>query len=520
MQAQIVGPENYVESNDVERILSKMSLEEKLGQLFVFGFKEQEFTTSLKNFLSTYKPGGLIFFSRNGKDPQKVQKLIQDIKTFYKALNKTEPFFVVDHEGGEVVRVGPPHFFPSALSLGQTKDPAIAYDLGKWTGRYLKNIGFDINLAPVVDLRSENAVNFIGERSFSSMPDDVVKIVSPFISGARSAGVLSVLKHFPGHGRISEDTHFELVRKISSSEELNKKDLLPFKNIIRQHPHTGVMTSHLSVPALDPSAELTTFSKPIVSKLANEYQHEGLIFTDDLDMLYFKNKKINVGEKSVQALKAGHDQILIVWSKSNQRNALSYLKQNIADGAVPIDFVDAKVKKILATKLRLKDDKELDYKKVLASLSKIYNLQNQINFLHFNKLPKNLLQEISETRKDSKSIYLFSYSYYFYKSFKENFKEGGYIPLSQNNWSDAAKSCKKTLCFFHISGDKSADRIKELPEEILSHIIIVNTSDPAVTNKLSSKKLNLYSNSNKFWKWFAKELEKLEASEDKYATRF
>jgi beta-N-acetylhexosaminidase len=477
-------------SNEVERILSGMTVEEKIGQLFIFGFNEQEFTPSLRYFLKTYKPGGLIFFSRNGKDPKKVQKLIQDIKNYYKVIQKTEPFFVVDHEGGEVVRVGPPHFFPSALSLGQANDPAIAYDLGKWTGRYLKNIGFDINLAPVVDLRSESSVNFIGERSFSSDPDEVVKVVSPFISGARSAGVLSVLKHFPGHGRTIEDSHFEIVRKISS---------------------------HLSVPALDPSAELTTFSKPIVSKLSDEYQHEGLVFSDDLDMLFFKNKKINIGEKSLEAFKAGHDQVLVVWSRNNQRNSLAFLKARLNDGTTDISFVDNKVRKVLATKLHLKDDRVLNYKNVVSSLNKIYNLQNQINFLHFNKLSKSVIQDISESLKQKKNVRLFTYSYHFYKAFKGNFSNGGFIPLSQANWKDAAQSCKKFLCFFHVSGDKSAQLIKQLPKNVLQEMILINTSDPAVTQNLNVKTLNLYSNSNKFWTWFAKEIEKNDDSDDNYA---
>jgi beta-N-acetylhexosaminidase len=510
----VLKPAENRHQSDVEQILSQMSLEEKIGQLFVFGFKEQEFTPSLRYFLDTYKPGGLLFFSRNGKSPEKVQKLIKDIKAHYKSINKIEPFFIVDHEGGEVVRVGPPHFFPSALSLGQTNDPSIAYDLGKWTGQYLKNIGFDINLAPVVDLRSEKAVNFIGERSFSSKPDEVVKIVSPFISGARSSGVLSVLKHFPGHGRVQEDSHFEVVRKISSVEELNQQDLMPFKKIIHQHPNTGVMTSHLSVPALDPTGELTTFSKPIVSKLANEYQHEGLVFTDDLDMLFFKNKKINIGEKSLAALKSGHDQVLIVWSKFNQKSSLNYIKNSVLKNELSDWQINEKLKKIIATKLRLKEDKPLNYKKVMNSLSKIYNLQNQINNLHFNNLPKDLIQEISSNFKSKKTIYLFSYSYYFYKTFKDNFTQGGYVPLTQENWLQTAKRCQSNLCFFHVSGDKSVDRIKEIPAELLKNMVVVNTSDPSVTNAFDAKKLNLFSSSNKFWKWFADEIKK---SPEKYA---
>ena len=272
-----------------------MSLDDKIAQLFVFGFKGQELTPSLKNYLISYKPGGLIFFSRNGRSPKKVMKLIQDIKDFYKSQNLVEPFFIVDHEGGRVVRIGSANLFPSALSLGRTKNPRIAYSLGKWTGQYLKNMGFDINLAPVVDLRSERELNFIGERSFSSSPEEVVHMVNPFVSGSLSSGILPVLKHFPGHGRLKEDSHYKIVRKTSSQNELNQKDLIPFKKLILKNPSIGVMTSHLSVPSLDPSGTLTTFSQPIVSKLKNEYQHQGLVFSDDLDMLYFKNQSMNIG---------------------------------------------------------------------------------------------------------------------------------------------------------------------------------------------------------------------------------
>lgn len=507
--------ENKNSLSDVDQIIDAMTVEEKVGQLFVLGFKEQEFSPSLVQFLNTFKPGGLIFFSRNGKSPESVLKLIQDIKNHYKKMNKTEPFFVVDHEGGEVVRVGPPHFFPSALSLGQTKDQAISYELGKWTGRYLKNLGFDINLAPVVDLRSESSINFIGDRSYSSSPDDVVKMVGPYISGARASGVLSVLKHFPGHGRLQEDTHFESVRKISSLEELNQKDLLPFRKLIKQHPSIGVMTSHLSVPALDPSGNLTTFSKPIVSKLINEYQHEGLVLSDDFDMLFFKNKGLSVGEKTIQALNAGHDQLLIVWSKSNQMKAKKYLLQQIEKGSLDIDFINTKLKKIIATKLRLKDDRKLNYEKVKKSLAKIYSLQDQISFINFNNLPKNLIQEISTDIDSKKSVYLFSYSYLFYKNFKENFSKGGFIPLAQNQWIHALKRCQKNICFFHVSGDQSALRAKEIPKELQKHMIVINTSDPTVTKDVESKKLNLYSKSNKFWKWFAEELVKIR---DNYAS--
>src|SRR5690606_25147186 len=126
----------------------------------------------LEHFLNSFKPGGLLFFSRNGRSPQNVAKLIQNIKNHYKGHAYLEPFFMVDHEGGDVVRVGPSLFFPSALSIGQTGDPELAEELGIATGKYLRTIGFEVNFAPVVDLRSNNKVNFIGERSFGSSPED------------------------------------------------------------------------------------------------------------------------------------------------------------------------------------------------------------------------------------------------------------------------------------------------------------------------------------------------------------
>jgi hypothetical protein len=272
------------------------------------------------------------------------------------------------------------------------------------------------------------------------------------------------------------------------------------------------MTSHLSVPALDPSGELTTFSKPIVSKLTNEYQHEGLVLSDDFDMLFFKNKNLDIGQKALEALKAGHDQILIVWSKKNQFKAQKYLFSQIEQNKLDLNFVDSKLKKIIATKLRLKDDRKLNYEKVKKSLAKIYSLQDQISFINFNKLPKNLIQEISTDIDSKKSVYLFSYSYLFYKNFKENFSSGGFIPLAQEQWINALKRCRKNICFFHVSGDQSALRAKEIPKEFQKYMIVINTSDPTVTRDVESKKLNLYTKSNKFWKWFADEIAKMRES--------
>lgn len=499
--------------SDVEKIISNMTLEQKVGQLFVFGFKQQTYDASLKQFLDSTHPGGLLFFSRNGRSPQSVATLIQGIKGHYKDKTHLEPLFMVDHEGGDVVRVGPSHFFPSALSIGQTKDPSLAYQLGLWTGRYLKSIGFDVNFAPVVDLRSDEKFSFIGERSFGSSPGEVIRMVQPFISGIHSARVLSVLKHFPGHGRVIEDSHKEIVRKVASLEELTTKDLVPFKTIIHATPQIGVMTSHLSVQALDPSGELTTFSKPIVSKLSDTFQHDGLVFTDDLDMVFFKNKELNLSQKVLDALNAGHDQVLIIWSRSNQRVAYNSVLNALKSGKINEDFINKKLERILKTKLRLKPSNEaFDMDDIKRSLAKIYTLQTKISQLHFEKVPKELFQDIANFTEANKENYLFTFSNSFANEFKGVFKSGKFIPLSMESWASQLHNCKKHLCFFHVSGDTSNKRLKAVPKDVLPHLVLINTTDPLLTNELPSKKMNIYGINNNIWRWIEKEIKNIRSS--------
>lgn len=483
-----------------------MRLEDKISQLFVFGFKGQEFTPSLKNYLLFYKPGGLIFFSRNGRSPKKVMKLIQDIKYFYKSQKLIEPLFIVDHEGGSVVRIGPLHLFPSALSLGRTKNPNIAYNLGKWTGQYLKTMGFDVNLAPVVDLRSENELlNFIGDRSFSSSPEEVVQMVAPFISGSLSSGVLPVLKHFPGHGRLKGDSHYKIVRKVSTQSELNQKDLIPFKKLIQKDSSIGIMTSHLSVPSLDPSGTLTTFSYPIVSKLRNEYKHKGLVFSDDLDMLYFKDRSVNIGNKAIKALKAGHDQILIVWSRKNQFKALKAVQAHLKSHPSDIELLNKKLNKIITTKLRLKSPPKLSSQSIDQSLSEISKIQDHISYLHFSQLPQTLFQSLS-SKPTAPSLFSFSHS--FHKEFKFYFPKGHLVALYRKDWKYRIQRCLRRLCYFHVSGKRSARYLKDIPSHIWPHLVIINTSDPSLSRSFPSKKIKLYGRNNKFWKWLALRLKK------------
>lgn len=490
-----------------------MSLEQKVGQLFVFGFKQQTYDPSLKQFLDSTHPGGLLFFSRNGRSPQSVAELIQGVKGHYKQKPYLEPLFMVDHEGGDVVRVGPSHFFPSALSIGKTQDPSLAYQLGLWTGRYLKSIGFDVNFAPVVDLRSEEKFSFIGERSFGSSPEEVVKMVQPFISGIHSAQVLSVLKHFPGHGRVIEDSHKEIVRKIASLEELTTKDLLPFKTIIHATPQIGVMTSHLSVQALDPSGELTTFSKPIVSKLSDTFQHDGLVFTDDLDMIFFKNKQMDLGQRVVDSLNAGHDQVLIVWSRRNQRVAYNAVLNAVKTGKLSEASINDKLEKILKTKLRLKSNNTpFDMENIKRSLARIYTLQTKISQHHFEQVPKSLFEEIAGFTKDNKESYLFTFSNAFAGEFRGVFKKGKFIPLSMQKWSTQLQNCKKHLCFFHVSGDTSNKRLQDVPPEVLPHLVLINTTDPLLTKELPSKKMNIYGVNKNIWRWIEKEIKNLNSS--------
>ncbi|GAA1607924.1 glycoside hydrolase family 3 protein [Kribbella sancticallisti] len=309
------------------RALHGMSLEEKIGQMFVlFAYGPDAAKPDARNtalygvatpaeVIAKYKPGGWIYFNArdNVTNPTQLATYSNQLQTAATNTGMRIPLTIAtDQEQGVVVRIGPPATqFGGNMAHGASRDTADARTAAGITGRELKAMGIRQDYAPVADV-NVNALNpVIGVRSFSSDPQLVSDMTVAQVQGyQRDAGIMATAKHFPGHGDTRDDSHTALPTINHTLEEWNTIDAPPFKAAIKAGIDS-IMTAHIVVPSLDPSGDPATLSKPILTGVLREQLgFKGLIITDALEMAAVR-QKYGDAEVAVRAIEAGADQLLL-----------------------------------------------------------------------------------------------------------------------------------------------------------------------------------------------------------------
>ena len=298
-----------------EEIISEMSLEEKIAQLFIV-LPEQidsktvtKLSKSFEESLKKYPVGGFILFKYHIENPQQ-------IKSFTKALKSASsvtPIISLDEEGGIVARLGRnPAFnlpqFVNMNAVGQTGDPENARGAGQIIGSYLWAYGFTMDFAPVADVNTNPENIVIGNRAFGSDPHLVSKMDAAFLSGLHSTGVKGCIKHFPGHGDTKGDTHADYVAVTKTWDQIKECELIPF---IENFGNTdSIMVAHVTFTNIDDKYPASLSKKLITGKLRQELGYKGLILTDALNMGAIE-KNFGSGEAAVLAFEAGNDILLM-----------------------------------------------------------------------------------------------------------------------------------------------------------------------------------------------------------------
>ncbi|MFC9517932.1 glycoside hydrolase family 3 N-terminal domain-containing protein [Nocardiaceae bacterium NPDC056970] len=251
----------------------------------------------------------------------------------------------IDEEGGRVSRVdqlfGPD---PSAREVARTMTTDQTYEMALERGRQLRSVGITVNFAPDVDVSSQPDDSVIGDRSFSDDPDVVTKYADAYARGMRDAGILPVLKHFPGHGSASGDSHTGAVTT-PPLDQLQDTDLVPFRNLV--DTEVGVMLGHLSVPGLTTDGLPASLSPQAVELLRDGTGYDappftGVIFTDDLSGMKAITDRFDIADAVEQALKSGVTSAL--WLTTNDvPRVLDHLEDAVAKGRLPQSQVDASV---------------------------------------------------------------------------------------------------------------------------------------------------------------------------------
>ncbi|MEU0741839.1 glycoside hydrolase family 3 protein [Streptomyces sp. NPDC006134] len=310
-------------------LVSRMTLEEKVGQLFVmrvYGHSatapdQADVDANLKEIgvrtaaelIARYRVGGIIYFAwaHNTRDPHQIAALSNGIQKASLELPRGLPVLVsTDQEHGIVARVGEPAtLFPGAMALGAGGSRSDARTLGRIAGAELRALGIRQDYAPVADVNVNPANPVIGVRSFGSDPDAVAALVAAEVAGYQGAGVAACAKHFPGHGDTAVDSHTGFPVITHSRAQWEELDAPPFRAAI-EAGIDSIMTAHLMFPALDPSGDPATLSRPILTGiLREELGYDGVVVTDSLGMQGVRTK-YGDARVPVLALKAGVDQLL------------------------------------------------------------------------------------------------------------------------------------------------------------------------------------------------------------------
>jgi beta-N-acetylhexosaminidase len=296
--------------------------------------------------------GGVILYRDNLHDGGQTIDLVNGLKRASGAAGIEPPLFVaVDQEGGRVSRLpAEAGEFPSARSIGEKGDPHYARTIGAAIGRAMAGYGMNMNFAPVLDVDTNPANPVIGDRAFGTTAEAVIRMGLPMMEGIRDAGVIPVIKHFPGHGDTEVDSHLGLPVVAHDRERLNRVELAPFAAAIEQGADV-VMVAHLLMGALDPNVPASMSPVVIGEVLREELKFDGVVITDDMTMGAV-TEHYDIGRASIDALLAGADIVLVGHEPELQRRALQAIRRAAESGELSRDAVDARVYRILRLKAK------------------------------------------------------------------------------------------------------------------------------------------------------------------------
>ena len=358
-------------ADEIEAQLQKMSLREKVGQMFyvrpecldttihfnlpsgvdgsaddIKEIKLQTVNATMTGVNEKYPVGGIILYAHNIEDEAQLAQFIPQIRAL-----KGSPLLCIDEEGGRVARIGRnPNFnvetFESMDSIGKTGDPQNAYYCGNTIGTYLREYGFDIDFAPVADVNTNPENIVIGNRAFSDDPAVAAPMVTSYLQGLKDAGVTGCIKHFPGHGDTTADTHYGYAQSQKTWDEMLGCEMITFKAGI-QWGCQLIMTAHIGTPGVTGSEIPATMSSLILQdKLRGELGYQNIIITDAMEMGAI-TQQYSCSEAAVGCIQAGVD---IVLGPQNFVEAFDAVIEAVENGIITEERINQSVRRILKLK--------------------------------------------------------------------------------------------------------------------------------------------------------------------------
>ena len=330
----------------VDKTYNSLSQDEKLGQLFITALytnKDQNHINFVRQLVNKEKIGGIILMQDNA-----AQEI--DLVNEFQESSRVPLLIGMDAEWGLYQRIAAAHKFPWAITLGAIQDDKLVYEMASKIASDAKRMGVNWDFAPVVDVNTNPSNPIIGNRSFGSDVQNVIRKGLAYSNGLQDNGVLAAIKHFPGHGDTDKDSHLDLPVVKHNIDRLNNTELAPFKALMDKNVG-GVMVAHLYVPALESKTGVpASVSYSIITDLLKKkFGYKGLIITDALNMGAVASR-YKAGELDKKAFAAGNDIMLFSQGVSEGKKLI---QQAIDNGEIPQSRIEESVKKILLTKYYL-----------------------------------------------------------------------------------------------------------------------------------------------------------------------
>jgi beta-N-acetylhexosaminidase len=330
------------------------SLEQRIGQVFMAGFSGTEPSDGILELIERHHLGGVILFSRNIASAAQALALTQQLQTAARAAGEPAPLLIAtDQENGLVRRLGPDSTtFPGNMALGAIGSEQITFDVARATGEELRALGINMNLAPVVDVNNNPDNPVIGIRSFGEDPALVARLGTAAVRGYRAAGVISTLKHFPGHGDTAVDSHRALPSISATRVRLDAVELVPFRAGIAAGADI-VMIGHIYLPALmGDTPTPTSLSPAVIGGLLREgLGFPGVVVTDCLEMDAVA-ETVGVARGAVLALQAGADLVMVSHRLDRQLAAIEAVRTAVESGELSAERIAEAAARVALLKQR------------------------------------------------------------------------------------------------------------------------------------------------------------------------
>ncbi|TFW16496.1 beta-N-acetylhexosaminidase [Duganella callida] len=291
------------------------------------------------DFLKANGIRAVCLFRGNMTDSEQLAKLTADLRD----VMGQDALIAIDQEGGAVVRSTWVPAPPAAMGLGAADDADLAYRTGAAVARAVKALGFNWNFAPVLDLNNNPHNPVIAERSFGAEPRRAAELAMAWMAGSHAEGVACCVKHFPGHGDTSVDSHRDLPTVDKPVDELNRLELAPFRMASGAAP--AMMTAHIVYPTLDADNPATMSRRILNDLLREEWEYKGIIITDGMDMHAIAGR-YGVGNAAVRALTAGADMVMALGTTETQNETLDAIAAAIASGELSQAEIDVRLARL------------------------------------------------------------------------------------------------------------------------------------------------------------------------------